>query len=154
MGRHFRHRSDISQAIPASKAGLMSKNSEKDLALLQGAWEQVRHESNGVAISEGDMDLAGTCVTFAGNDFTVTSANGEVILKGSVLLDVATIPRQVTWIRATGPDTGKPISAIYTVSEDEFVFVYARDGGAKPTGFHADAGQAMRRFVRRPLRFS
>jgi uncharacterized protein (TIGR03067 family) len=144
----------ISRAIPASRAGLMSNNAEKDLALLQGAWEQVRHESNGTAMSGDILDAAGTYVTFAGNDFTVTTAEGKVLSKGTFLLDAATIPRQVTWTDAVGSDQGKPISAIYTISEDEFIFVYAQDGAAKPTDFRADAGQAMRRFVRRPQRFS
>lgn len=132
----------------------MPKNSEKDLALLQGVWEQVRHEANGAAIFDGILDAAGNQVIIAGNDFTVISAKGEVLLKGTFLLDATTIPRQVTWIGATGPDQGKSVSAIYSISGDEFVFVYAQDGAAKPTDFRADAGQAMRRFARRPQRFS
>jgi uncharacterized protein (TIGR03067 family) len=132
----------------------MSRNSEKDMALLQGVWEQVRHESNGVAISDSVLDVAGTHVTFTGNEFTVTSAKGEILLKGTFLLDAATIPRQVTWIDATGPDQGKPVSAIYSISGDELVFVYTRDGAIKPTDFRADPGQAMRRFARRPQRLS
>ena len=128
-------------------------NTEKDLALLQGTWEQVGVEANGVANLDDEFNAAGTLATFKGNEFSVVSADGELILKGKFHLDASTIPRQATWIEDVGQDKGKQLPGIYNLSGDNFVFVAAGDERtAKPTDFRAETGQTMRRFVRRSRR--
>ena len=156
MGRFFRHRSNLRsfRAISASNAGTISNNSEKDLALLQGVWEQVDDQIDGAAIPYRTLNAAGPHVTFAGNEFTVASAEGSVMLKGTFLLDATTIPRQLTWIDTIGPNRGKPIAAIYSVSETGFILAFTGNGATKPTDFRTDVDQTMRRFVRRPEHFS
>jgi uncharacterized protein (TIGR03067 family) len=128
-------------------------NTEKDLALLQGTWEQVGVEANGIANPDGEFSASGTLTTFAGNEFSVVSAEGKVLLKGTFRLDGTTIPRQATWIDESGPDRGKHLPGIYNLSGDNFVFVAAEAAGsAKPTDFRTETGQTMRKFVRRANR--
>ncbi|MGZ5920585.1 MAG: TIGR03067 domain-containing protein [Rhizomicrobium sp.] len=123
---------------------------EKDLALLQGTWEQVGVEADGVAKPSDEFSAGGALATFEGSEFSVVSAEGNILLKGTFHLDATTIPRQATWIDAMGPDKGKQLPGIYNLSGDNFVFVAAADAQtAKPTDFRTETGQTMRRFVRR-----
>ncbi len=123
-------------------------NTEKDLALLQGTWRQIGVEENGVDKSADELSAAGTLTTFEGNEFSVVSAEGEVLLKGTFRLDATTIPRQATWIDTTGPDQGRHLPGIYSLSENTFVFVAGDERSAKPTDFRTETGQTLRRFVR------
>ena len=71
-------------------------NTEKDLALLQDTWTQVGVEANGVANLDDEYSAAGTQTRFEGNEVSVVSGDGEVLLKGTFELDATTIPRQAT----------------------------------------------------------
>ena len=127
---------------------------DKDLALLQGTWEQVGAEADGIANPSDEYSAAGTLTTIKGNEFSVVGADGELLLKGTFQLDATTIPRQATWIDTMGPDQGKQLPGIYNLSGDNFVFVAAKDDRTvKPTDFRAERpGQTLRRFVRRSRR--
>jgi len=126
---------------------------EKDLELLQGTWEQVGIEADGIANASDEYSAAGTLTIFDRDEFSVVSAEGNVLLKGKFRLDATTIPRQATWIDAMGPGKGKQLPGIYNLSGDNFVFVAAADSQtAKPTDFRTETGQTMRRFVRRSRR--
>src|SRR5258708_3106482 len=129
---------------------MTSNKTEKDLALLQGVWEQVGVEANGIANPPDEYSAGGALATFEGNEFSVVGAEGNLLLKGTFHLDATTIPRQATWIDAMGPDKGKQLPGIYNLSGDNFVFVAAADPRtAQPTDFRTESGQTMRRFVRR-----
>lgn len=132
---------------------MTQNNTEKDLALLQGTWEQVGHEVDGVADAADKNSAAGTLAIFRGNEFSVVGPDGKVVLQGTLRLDATTIPRQATWIDGTGPDKGKQLPGIYNLSEDNFVFAAANDkNSVQPTDFRTEAGQHLRRFVRRNTR--
>jgi uncharacterized protein (TIGR03067 family) len=133
---------------------MASSKTEQDLAMLQGIWEQVGVEADGVINPPDDYSAAGTLTKFEGNEFSVVDANGKLLLKGTFRLDATTIPRQATWIDAMGPGEGKQLPGIYNLSGDNFVLVNAKDEhAAKPTDFRAERpGQTLRRFVRRPRR--
>ncbi|MEP6830050.1 MAG: TIGR03067 domain-containing protein [Rhizomicrobium sp.] len=123
---------------------------DKDLALLQGTWEQVAVEADGIANPSDEYSASGTLTVFDGNEFSVVSGEGSVLLKGKFRLDATTIPRQATWVDEMGPDAGKHLPGIYNLSGDNFVFVAAGDDAAsKPTDFRTETGQTLRRFVRR-----
>jgi uncharacterized protein (TIGR03067 family) len=123
---------------------------DKDLALLQGAWEQVAVEADGIANPSDEYSASGTLTVFDGNEFSVVSGEGSVLLKGKFRLDATTIPRQATWVDEMGPDAGKQLPGIYNLSGDVFVFVAAGgDAVSKPTDFRTETGQTLRRFVRR-----
>ena len=127
---------------------MKSNNTERDLALLQGTWQQVAEEVDGVTGVRSEASAADTLTIFAGNEFAMAAADGKVLLKGTVRLDATTIPRQAVWVESA--DKGKAMPAIYSVSENSLVFAAANDDrAATPTDFRTEIGQILRRFVRK-----
>jgi uncharacterized protein (TIGR03067 family) len=122
-------------------------NTERDLALLQGAWQQVAHEANGAACAPDEFSDAVT--NFNGTEYSVVRPDGTVLVKGTIRLDATTIPRQAVLVREAGLDKGRIFPAIYSLSGDDFVVAAANDDRAgKPTDFKTEVGQFLRRFVR------
>lgn len=139
------------RAVDQDRVSIMAfSKTEKDLELLQGTWEQVGVEADGIANPSDEYSAAGTLTIFDRDEFSVVSAEGSVLLKGKFRLDATTIPRQATWVDEIGPDAGKHLPGIYNLSGDNFVFVAAgEEAASKPTDFRTETGQTLRRFVRR-----
>lgn len=131
---------------------MTSNNTDKDLALLQGTWQQVGHEANGTPCAPDEFSDAVT--KFDGNEYTVVRPDGTMLVKGTIRIDATTIPRQAVFVREAGLDKGRIFPAIYRVSGDSFVLAAANDDRASaPTDFRTEIGQFLRRFVRnRPKR--
>lgn len=123
-------------------------NTDRDLELLQGTWQQVAHEANGTACAPDEFSDAVT--NFSGNEYTVARRDGTLLVRGTIRLDATTIPRQAVLMRVAGLDQGKIFPAIYTISDDSLVFAAANDHhGSAPTDFKTEIGQFLRRFVRK-----
>jgi uncharacterized protein (TIGR03067 family) len=120
-----------------------------DLAALQGSWEQVAFEADGVSNPPDETGVPGAITTFHRNHFAVHTVEGTLLLEGSFEIDSASSPKTVTWIDAMGPDAGKKLPAIYRLEGNFFVFIAADEGAPKPTEFRTGAGQTMHSFVRR-----
>jgi uncharacterized protein (TIGR03067 family) len=120
-----------------------------DLAALQGVWKQVAVEADGVANPPDEFSAPGILTTITGTHFAVHAPDGTLLLEGGFTLDETTIPRRVTWVDSMGPDTGKPLPAIYDLNGDDFVFNAADEGAPFPATFHTLQRQTMRRFVRK-----
>lgn len=120
-----------------------------DLAALQGSWEQVHLEADGVADPPDRYTAPGVLTTVSADRFTVHTVDGTVLLEGTFILDAATEPKSVTWIDATGPDAGKQLPASYVLDGDSFVFIAADTGAPRPTIFRTTQGLVMRSFIRR-----
>ena len=123
--------------------------SKRDLALLQGAWEQTRLEADGIVNPVDDHGGLGALTTFAGNHFSVRTIEGSLLLKGEFELDASIQPKSITWIDSIGEDEGKRLPASYTLQDDRFEFIAGNEGLPCPTEFRTEAGQTMRTFVRR-----
>lgn len=130
----------------------MSDQSAHDLAALQGTWEQIGFEQDGVAdapdLYEGAM---GALTTITGNHFSVRAQDSRLLLEGSFSLDAALTPKAIDWMDAIGPDAGKRLAAIYRLEGDRFTFVAADAGMPRPGAFHTRPGQTMRTFIRRRI---
>lgn len=127
----------------------MSPLSGRDLAALQGAWEQVALEVDGVSNPPDDLSPHGALTTFNNSNFAVHAAEGALLLEGAFTLDASATPKTIDWVDATGPDSGKRLPAIYKLEGDLFVFIAADEGAPRPTAFRAGPGQTMRTFFRR-----
>jgi uncharacterized protein (TIGR03067 family) len=127
----------------------MSANSS-DLAALQGSWEQVAFEENGISNPPDAYGASGLLTTIIQNHFAVRTGEGVLLLEGGFELDDSATPKAVDWIDSMGPDAGKKLPAIYRLDGDLFAFVAADAGAPRPTEFRTRAGQTMRGFVRRP----
>ena len=115
--------------------------SDRDIAALQGRWEQTGLEVDGV-IDPPDSFGVDLRTTIAGLEFTVRAPDGTVVLAGAFELDASTEPKSIDWIDSMGEDTGKRLRAIYTLDGDRFVFNVG--GEVRPTIFKTVVGQTMR----------
>jgi uncharacterized protein (TIGR03067 family) len=122
-------------------------DSERDIATLQGRWEQTALEVDGVSdpVDSYGSDLV---TTFAGTEFTVRAPDGTVVLAGAFTLDASTTPKSITWIDSMGEDTGKQLPAIYVLEPDHFRFIAGNEGAPRPVEFNTIPGQTMRTFRR------
>lgn len=134
--------------MPMTSTRLISDDYERDLARLQGVWEQVRLEADGVVDPPDEHGAPGALTIIAGTHFSVRTVDGELLLEGSFILDAATRPKSVTWIDAIGADQGKLLPASYTLEGDRFEFIAGDAGAPRPIEFRTAAGQTMRSFVR------
>lgn len=121
----------------------------QDLTALQGVWEQIAVEVDGVANPPDAFSATGTLTTITGTHFAVRATDGTLLLEGDFTLDETVSPRRVTWVDAIGPDTGKRLPAIYELDGDNFVFNAADEGAPYPNHFRTAQGQTLRRFVRK-----
>jgi uncharacterized protein (TIGR03067 family) len=124
-------------------------DSARDLAALQGAWEQVDFEENGVRNPPDEHGAPGALTLIRGNRFEVRTTEGALLLEGSFTLDATVVPKAITWVDSIGADAGKHLPASYRLEDDRFVFIAADEGMPRPTVFSTVPGQTMRGFVRR-----
>ncbi|MGL5998571.1 MAG: TIGR03067 domain-containing protein [Pseudomonas proteolytica] len=123
--------------------------SELDRQALQGTWEQIALEDSGIANPPDEHSAPGALTTIEGDQFRVTTQDGEVLLQGCFTLDASTAPKSITWIDAIGADAGKRLPASYSLDDNQLVFIAADEGMPRPTRFSTAPGQTMRTFVRR-----
>src|SRR5215469_9970586 len=126
----------------------MSQLSGRDLAALQGQWEQIEWEVNGILKPPDNLSAPGVVTTFSGNHFTVCTAEGALLLEGTFTLDASVVPKAIDYVDSIGPDRGRVLKAIYKLEGDAFSFVAADEGMARPTEFRTVLGQTRRAFVR------
>ncbi|QQZ39600.1 TIGR03067 domain-containing protein [Pseudomonas sp. SK3(2021)] len=119
-----------------------------DLQRLQGAWEQVEFEDNGVRNPPDEHGAPGALTLIQGQGFRVVTLEGELLLAGRFTLDTRTTPKSITWIDSMGADIGKHLPASYRLEGDDFVFIAADEGQPRPTEFRTGPGETLRRFVR------
>ncbi|MBA3463358.1 MAG: TIGR03067 domain-containing protein [Deltaproteobacteria bacterium] len=126
----------------------MDRASERDIAALQGDWNQINLEADGVSNPPDDYgtDLV---TTFTGNQFVVRAVDGTVVLVGAFTLDASTTPKSVTWVDSIGADAGKSLPAIYILDGDTFKFIVGAEGAPRPQVFRTIHGQTMRTLRRR-----
>lgn len=134
--------------IVEGRGGGGAEVSLADLAVLQGCWEQVLLEADGVADPPDEHSAAGALLFISGNGFCVRKESGEVLLEGVFELDAGVCPKAITWIDSIGADAGKRLPASYLLEGDRFLFIAADEGAARPTAFRTVVGLTMRGFVR------
>jgi len=127
----------------------MSQLYGRDLAALQGLWEQVDLEADGISNPPDELSPPGAMTIFSDNRFEVRTTEGAMLLEGTFTLDASVTPKMIDWIDSIGPDLGKQLPAIYKLEGDLFIFVAADEGAPRPTTFRTGVGQIMRTFVRR-----
>lgn len=123
--------------------------SAADLMSLQGSWEQVYIEVDGIANPPDIHTAPGALTTISGDRFSVRTMDGALLLEGAFLLDAAAEPKSITWVDSIGPDAGKHLPASYALNGDSFVFIAADEGAPRPTVFRTTPGLTMRSFIRR-----
>src|SRR5262245_52558484 len=116
---------------------------EDEAERLRGTWLQVAYERDGVT-DPPDEQGWDPRVTFAGDTFVVTLADGSTPIKGTFKLDPTRDPKAVDWTDTFGADAGKTFLAVYRLEGDVFTFCAALPGLERPTGFRTKPGQVLR----------
>jgi uncharacterized protein (TIGR03067 family) len=120
-----------------------------DLEMMQGTWREVFHQRDG-GTERFDEEHGWQPVTVIHEQtFTVTIADGSVVLVGTFELFDTQTPTAIDWHDVSGPYASDHlIQAIYEVTETSFVFCAAYNGGTRPTALRAGLGQVLRRMER------
>jgi uncharacterized protein (TIGR03067 family) len=121
----------------------------QDLTALQGTWEQVALEADGISNPPDDLSPPGAITTFSGHHFSVRTADGVLLLEGTFTLDASVNPKAIDYVDSMGPDLGKRLLAIYKLDGDTFTFIAVGEGEPRSIVFRTGPGQTMRSFVRR-----
>jgi uncharacterized protein (TIGR03067 family) len=129
--------------MPNTDPGSLPEAIEEEMRTLQGTWKQIAYERDGVT---EPLDEEGwePRVTFRGDTFVVTLADGSIPINGTYRLDPTRDPKTIDWQDATGEDAGKTLLAIYSLEGDRLVFCAACPGCARPMEFRAGPGQVLR----------
>ena len=122
--------------------------SAADLAMLQGTWEQISMQEDGVFQPPDTLGAPGVKTNITGDRFSVTTAEGHDLLAETFELDASTEPKSITWIDSIGADAGKRLPASYILDGDRFMFIAADEGAPRPTEFRTKPGLTMRSFAR------
>src|SRR5262245_28765157 len=122
---------------------MMKVNIVNDMEKIQGTWKQIAYERDGV---KEPLDEQGwePRVTFSGNTFVVTLADGSIHIKGTYTLDPNRQPKAIDLTDTFGADAGKTFLAIYSLNGDQLVFCAAGAGLDRPTELKTKPGQVLR----------
>ena len=115
----------------------------EEVRKFQGTWKQIGYERDGVT---EPLDEQGwePRVTFTGDAFVVTLADGRIPIRGTYTLDPTRDPKTVDWTDTIGEDAGKTLLAIYSLEGHRLVMCAAYPGRERPTEFRTRPGQVLR----------
>jgi uncharacterized protein (TIGR03067 family) len=114
-----------------------------DLEEIQGTWKQIAYERDGVKEPLDEQDREPK-VTFSGNMFVVTLADGSIPIKGTFKLDPTQEPKSMDLTDTFGADAGKTFLAIYLLNCDRLAFCAADEGQNRPSSFETMLGHVLR----------
>jgi uncharacterized protein (TIGR03067 family) len=115
----------------------------EEMRELQGTWKQIAYEKDGSKEPQDELGWEPS-VTFVGDTFTVTLADGTIVIEGTYRIDPTGQPRAIDWTDTFGADAGKTFPAIYIIEGDRLTFCAADDGEPRPTEFTTRPGQVLR----------
>ena len=116
----------------------------EEMKRFQGTWKQIAYERDGVTEPLDDEQGWEPRVTFTGDTFVVTLADGSIPIRGTYKLDPTRDPKAIDWNDTIGEDAGKTLLAIYSLEGDRLVFCAAYPGQERPTEFRTRPGQVLR----------
>jgi len=95
------------------------QSADAELQKFQGTWVLVSAEMNGKKVH--DTHVINSRITFVGDKVEIITPHQhkEKIIASITKLDLAKNPREMHWIRATGPNAGAAMIAIYEFESPE-----------------------------------
>jgi uncharacterized protein (TIGR03067 family) len=121
-----------------------------DMKRFQGTWQQIAYERDGVKEPLDEEHGWEPRVTFTGDTFVVTLADGSIPIKGTFQLDPSQEPKALDLTDTFGQDAGKTFLAIYSLECNRMVFCAADAGQERPKEFKTWPGQVLRVNQREP----
>jgi uncharacterized protein (TIGR03067 family) len=108
----------------------------EELAKFEGTWTFASMEFEGQEIP--GKDLAGHLIILKGNEFAAKT--GEGTTKGTFQVDPTASPKTIDVTMGDGPEKGKTLLGIYTLTADTYRVSLAAPGKPRPTEFVSKAG--------------
>lgn len=109
----------------------------KDLERLQGTWNVVSTERDGMALDP--EEFRGWNALYDGDSLTLRVGD-QVRRRGIVTLDPARTPKAINTWDLDGPYQDQTVPGIYELEGDRLKLCFARPGEARPTEFTTKAG--------------
>ena len=111
-----------------------------DLKKFEGTWVMVSGKKDGQPV--GAADVGKSKIAWKAKEVVIeTPHQAKEPIKAGVSLGTAGTLKTMDWTRASGPDAGKPMLAIYEFrGNDEYVVVFAPAGKDRPKELDAKAG--------------
>jgi len=121
-------------------APMLDDDSAKELNKLQGTWIMVTGEKDGEKIA--DEHIKKNKLVYKGKKVELESPHqSKETIKATTVIDVTKNPKQMDWVRDTGPDAGKTMYAIYEwIDPDQYRVCFAVAGKDRPKEFATKAG--------------
>jgi uncharacterized protein (TIGR03067 family) len=122
----------VSILVPAAPAP-----KEEDAKAVQGAWQAVTYEANGVALK----DVADKVVCTCEKDVFTFKYDGKVVWKAKLKLDPSKEPKAIDLTITEGTNQAQVILGVYEITKDGFKWCTSSAGDkGRPTGFESKAG--------------
>jgi uncharacterized protein (TIGR03067 family) len=107
---------------------VMGADEKKELNELKGTWNITAFESGG----DTPPEIKGT-FTFEGHDMKIKLGDRDHM--GTFKLDGAKKPKEIDVTPGDGPDAGKVMKGIYSITKDELKLALAHADGERPKSF-------------------
>jgi uncharacterized protein (TIGR03067 family) len=122
-----------------SAADARDDAAKKELKKLEGTWVLVSGEV-GKKLSAEHVKKGK--IVWKGAEVTVhTPHQSKEPIKGTVKVDPTKSPREMSWVRRTGPHAARTMLAIYEFKgDDQYRVCFAPPGKARPRAFTTKAG--------------
>ena len=114
-------------------------NGKKDLDKLQGKWEYVSFESNGMKMPEDQIKRMS--ITFSGDKWTVRESDKVVVSGTQKLNPLARTPHEVDSLTTEGDGKGTTMLGIYELKGDTMRVCFDPQGKERSTSFTPKEGQ-------------
>ena len=114
---------------------------DSELQKFQGTWVMASAEMDGKKVH--DAHVKKSRITFAGDKVELMTPHQHkvTILATVVKLDPMKNPREMHWVRTSGPNAGKTVIAIYAFEgPDQYKICFDPAGAATPETFNTKTG--------------
>ena len=122
-------------ALAALTPGVRADDKADEWKGLKGTWKIEKAVLRGEDTTDA---FKAAVLTMEDGKYTVDFAGGQD--KGTVAVDVAKKPKQMTIAGTDGPNKGKTIPAVYELSGDMLKICYQLEGKDPPAGLESKAG--------------
>jgi len=130
----------------AATAGLLvaadakEDEGQKELKRFEGTWVLVSGEKDGQKIA--DEHVKKSKIVWKGKEVSLdTPHQSKETIKGTTTIDPTRKPREMDWVRSSGPDAGKTMHAIYEfMGDDQYRICFAPGEKERPKEFATRPG--------------
>ncbi len=126
---------------PLAAARAQGLNADAELKKFQGTWVMVSAEMDGKKVK--DMHVKLSRLTFVGDKVEIIAPHQhkDTIYATVVKLDESKKPMEMQWVRASGPNAGTTMTAIYEFEgPDKYKICFDPAGLVTPKKFGTKAG--------------